>query len=287
MCIRDRTIEVVKNTILISWNLRRNFSDFVKKVIGDESLILSVLFGEKRKEEIKESGLSYLFAVSGLHVGLSYVFFSTLLSFVTWRRILKSPLSLLLTGMYVLSIATPSAFRAFIMILLWETFRMLGKKRHPLEIIGVTGTFMILSDPSQVLSPSFLMSFSATSMILLALNKSKNVFMISLYAYLGALPFLVLFFREIHPLSFLIGIPASFLIVPMFWASLASFFLHSLGFKVLSELIIGGMTPLEKILEWILKVSSNMLKFNTPFFFYIIFVCLLLLVFLLHSEHTP
>ena len=282
-----KVIREVKNLTTISWEMRIGFGDLVRRNVGNESLILSVLFGERRRKEIEESGLSYLFAVSGLHVGLSYIFFNTLISFITWRRILKSSLSLIFTGIYVLSIATPSAFRAFIMIFLWEIFHMMGKKRHPLEIMGITGTFMLFSDPSQILSPSFLMSFGATSMILLALSRTKNVFIISLYAYLGALPFLALFFQKIHPLSFLIGIPASFLIIPMFWTSIASFFLYSVSLKTLSSLLIKGMLPFEKLLGWILKISSSTLKLNVSFLFYIIFVCLLFLIFFLHSEQTP
>lgn len=281
-----KTIEV-KNLTTISWDLRKNFESFVRKNVENESLILSILFGEKRMKEIKKSGLSYLFAVSGLHVGLSYVFFNTLISFITWRRILKSLFSLFFTGIYVLSIATPSAFRALFMIILWEIFCIIGKKRDPLEILGITGTLMIFSDPSQILSPSFLMSFGATFMIFLALRKTKNIFVISLYAYLGALPFLVLFFRTIHPLSFTIGIPVSFLIIPMLWASLASFFLYSVSLQTLSLLLIKGMLPLEKLLQWILKISANMLELNISFPFYVIFACVLIYVFFLHSEQTP
>ncbi|WP_334100748.1 ComEC/Rec2 family competence protein [Thermotoga petrophila] len=229
--------------------------------------VLSVLFGEKDRD-IYRSGLGHFFAVSGLHIGIAFSLYTTLLSFLTWRRTYQELAALLLLVPYVITVGTPSVIRAYLTILLWVVFRTAGFRTTPLHTTATVGSFMMIVDPTVVFAPSFLLSFFVTLCIL----ESRNIFELTMRAYLSALPFLCLFFGETNLSVLIFSIPVSFLMIPVTWLAHLSFLLFLLGLKT-SALIAAEITNIVSLpLNWFIKLANLFPEVPLPQHLYFILI---------------
>ncbi|KHC92310.1 ComEC/Rec2-related protein [Thermotoga sp. Mc24] len=229
--------------------------------------VLSVLFGEKDRD-IYRSGLGHFFAVSGLHIGIAFSLYTTLLSFLTWRRTYQELAALLLLVPYVITVGTPSVIRAYLTILLWVVFKITGFRTTPLHTTATVGSFMMIVDPTVVFTPSFLLSFFVTLCIL----ESKNIFELTVKAYLSALPFLCLFFGGTNMSALVLSIPVSLLMIPVTWLAHLSFLLFLLGLKT-SALIAAKITNIVSLpLNGFIKLANLLPEVPLPQYLYFILI---------------
>ncbi len=139
---------------------------------GDEFSISSALvFGEKASlsPEIKEAysgaGAMHVLAVSGLHVGLVYLFLKYLLSFLNRTRksqILKTLIIIALIFIYAgITGFSPSVTRASFMFSLIAVSGLLRRSSSIYNIIFVSAFGMLLYDPRLLFSVSFQLSYIA------------------------------------------------------------------------------------------------------------------------------
>ncbi len=232
--------------------------DFSRSV-GIISPRISGMLLSKKDEEVYKSGLTPFFAVSGFHVGLVFWISTILMSYFTSKRWLLDILSLIPPLLFIVSIGlTPSAVRAFSMIALHVFFKVLDYPVHPLNILGMSALISLLNDPYLVLSPSFLMSYSATAGILMGLERGNaRTLTIPFYAFFSSLPFSVLFFGSFHVLTPVL----SFLMLPLasvgVLAGSISLMLYTVGLEGLSVLVMRGSKPVEILIEGVLKLGAK------------------------------
>ncbi|MCB0271419.1 MAG: ComEC/Rec2 family competence protein [Bdellovibrionales bacterium] len=184
----------------------------------------------------RDVGIIHLFVFSGFHVALLYGFAMFIFSFAfcCWIhhqrnfQILVSFCSWLFVTLFLwkwLEVTVPT-FRAwaFITIYLFQT--SIGFRRSFLFVLIVTLWATMILFPFEILSISSVLSFSAVVGIIwtLLLYQRENIkthlwkqkvwihFLVCMAAYLWTSPFLILFFDQWNPLSFVYNI----FIVPTF-----------------------------------------------------------------------
>ncbi|WP_081326562.1 ComEC/Rec2 family competence protein [Wolbachia pipientis] len=146
-------------------------------------IMAALLIGKKDGIDIKtinairDSGISHLFAISGLHLsfvaGLFFIIFRNFfaisetltLKYNTKKisallTILPTTFYLLMTGMQI------SAQRAYIMVILVLIAIILDRKYRALIAIGFAASVLLVIEPESIFKPGFQMSFSAVLALL-------------------------------------------------------------------------------------------------------------------------
>jgi len=150
-----------------------------------QGALLALTFADKslmkveNKELIQQLGISHLFAISGLHIGLmfafTFVFFNffiklclpiNLLGWNTWRLANTISFLICLGYGYISGFSLPTQ-RALLM-LFFSLLVLSSKRRSSLfDLIGLCLWFILLVDPLAILSSSLWLSFTAITSILI------------------------------------------------------------------------------------------------------------------------
>lgn len=140
----------------------------------DAGIAKSLIFGDKSDLSVKDNeiirgtGLSHIFALSGLHVG----FLMAIVVFVT-KKLKASPVVTLVVSVAVLAAygfitGFPSGLkRAAIMTILCLIAPIVKAKNDALNTLGAACFFIILTNPRELFDLSFLMSAAAVFGIVL------------------------------------------------------------------------------------------------------------------------
>ena len=181
------------------------------------------------RHDFSRTGTTYLIVVSGLHLSVICGLASSLLKKLKWKRL---PVFLVMTGVVVLFSAltgfSRSVIRAGIMLILAHVGGLTHRKYDSLNSMGVAALFLSLGNPFVVGDWGVLLSFSATTGIVLwataidhrvyrflrielipfgpvrrALHAAVNLFCVSLSASLWVLPVSILAFQRFSPLVIL------------------------------------------------------------------------------------
>lgn len=193
------------------------------------SFIYSMLYGDKSgmDSEIKDSfaisGLSHLFAVSGLHVGMIAVVIMAILRKVKVGKWLKLLILTIVLGTFnFLCCFSPSVMRATLMILVAQVSLALGFRNDSISTLSFAGVLMLLLRPMYLFDISFLMTFFAVLGIVL-LNKpihNKLTFMptalskplsLGISVNLGIFPIVIYYFGSVSLLFML----ANLIVIPI------------------------------------------------------------------------
>ncbi len=209
------------------------------------------------KEQFQRIGLAHLLAISGLHVSflslLVFGFFRLvfrLLPFRLYERLVRlirpKKLAAVLTIPAVvfytmIAGASNSAVRSAIMILTLMLAVILNRQRQLFNTLALAALLILLWNPQSIREVDFQLSFACVFFIIYAFyilkspgsadfipdnlsiwqrwgNWSKEFVVVSLAAYMAALPLSVFYFYELSPwamLANLIGIPVSWPIIPL------------------------------------------------------------------------
>ena len=144
---------------------------------GTAPLLKALLTGDRSglsRETVRvfrESGGAHLLALSGLHIGILYLFLSRLL----WpignsprARLVRYVLTVLASGLFaLLTGASPSIVRAFLFILINETARLTGRPRNALRVLSTALLVQLVLNPSAITSVGFQLSYLAMAGIFL------------------------------------------------------------------------------------------------------------------------
>ena len=206
--------------------------------IGDKSLLT-----HSQRQVFQATGVSHLMAISGLHVGLVFVFMTGVVGFLLWpvARIFEyypKQLIVLLpalaaaiyyAGLAGFSIPTQ---RAVLMLSIFVLAKLIARHSSLLRVLLISVFVLLLIDPFSVLDIGFWLSCTAVLIIGLAQNQSKtleneakpmSLIKLQPIIWLGMLPFSVLFFGQVSlvspvvnlffvPLFCLLLIPATLLL---------------------------------------------------------------------------
>lgn len=150
----------------------------------NKGILLALSFADKslisyeQKETIKQLGISHLFAISGLHIGLFFGFIYLLMNIVlarllpcqylgwfSWRLVNVFALSAALFYAYLAGFSLPTQ-RAFLMLFFAVLILSLRRKCSIVDLITLTLFLVLLYDPLAVLGLSLWLSFLAVSIII-------------------------------------------------------------------------------------------------------------------------
>lgn len=278
--------------------MKEQSKEFIQDTLGDLGKIINgLLFSEGEFDrfesiQLRQSGLAHLFAVSGLHVGVIYALSDIVVSFFTYRFFLRRIISCLIALLFAFSTGpTASAFRAAIMLSMWNFFKIVDYPIESFNVLGFVGTMNLLIEPYSILSPSFLMSYSATGAILVVQEKIKKSnfliknFVVSTAAFIGVAPFLSIF-SSLNLLTIAISYPATLLATPIIWIGFLSNILKIINLDKIAQILLFGATPFVYLLKKIAEFSSIFPNLSLGLTGYILFSVLALLL-LWHLGHKP
>jgi competence protein ComEC len=218
------------------------------------------------KEAFRASGTAHILAVSGLHVGIIYLIFNSLLSFLGKKgrgHVIRLGLIItLLWGYAFVAGMSSSVVRSVIMLTLYCLGKMQHRRGFTYNTLAATAFVILIFHPSSLFDVSFQMSFVAVFAILYfqpglsvlytpqnsVTRYIWNLLTVSTAAQLGVFP-LVLYYFGMFPTYFFI---TNLLVVPIIGIILyAAVMLIAAG--SLSFLHAGFIELLQSIFLWIVK----------------------------------
>ena len=138
------------------------------------AILRAMLLGQKHELSedqetlFMQSGTMHLFAISGLHIGVIAVGLQALLMLLRLPGAVRLGLGMGALWLYVdITGGTPSAVRAFIMVLLVELARTFRTPGNPLSALAASALIVLLLWPLQIFSASFQMSYGIVGALLL------------------------------------------------------------------------------------------------------------------------
>ncbi len=223
-----------------------------------------------------QNGVAHIMAVSGLHIGIVYLIFLNLVKLIARnKKIFAQILPVALIWVFILITGAPvSAVRAGLMISIYVSFVLLGRKNEKLHMLTLTAVIILLISPNELSSIGFQLSFMALIGILyftdffFEIFKSKNVVLnyfssiiaMSLAVQITTLPLTIYYFHS-FPLHFLltniIAIPFAFIVLIFFLLYLSFLFLPLVSKSILSIL--------EYMIDFVIDILSFFERFEYLF----------------------
>lgn len=277
---------VEKNFIILNKKIHEFFSNIIEKNFenGDAKFLKAIILGDRTrigkelKERFKRSGTLHFFAISGLHMGIIWIFFFTIL------RILRIPykisylISSLLLFLYTTIIPLrPSVIRANIMISVFSLMSFLERESLPLNTLGMAGFISLLINPYWLFDKGFMLSYLATGGILFLypslfkILKTKfdlinryliSPLIVSLSAQIFIFPYLLYHFKYLSTISII----SNLILTPFLTLTIASSFLFFFPFPIFIKKGINGFILLSKDILFYLNDILSSLKFSCIYF---------------------
>jgi len=168
---------------LLEWlyRLRSRIGDRIRSILpGDTGAFAASLVTDERRaisdqttEALRQSGLAHIIAISGLNMALSAGIFFVGLRMIfslipgiaqAWptKKIAAAGALLAVTAYYMISGFAVSAERAFIMMAIMLIAVFFDRPSISLRNVALSALVILAVSPSEVLGPSFQMSFAAT-----------------------------------------------------------------------------------------------------------------------------
>ncbi|MBC7195610.1 MAG: ComEC/Rec2 family competence protein, partial [Caldisericia bacterium] len=233
------------------------------------------------KEIFKYSGVIHVLAISGIHLSILAGVFSLILDPI---------IVILILFIYLIIILFPvSALRAFFMY----SFYLLGKKLKrevdALNTLLFSAMILILINPINIISPSFLLTFISTLSIITISEKIKNnflkFFIVPSFITVGSFPVLIYFF----PFFSLTTLISNIVFIPLISIFLPIFFFFSIISIIFENIIILLKLPLiflEKLTLFFsnFKISSIGIKKPNLIFLILFFVLYFILILIFLNE---
>ncbi len=251
-------------------NFAKGYVNFIKKNLGETNgsyasgIFLGLGMDRQIRDVINRSGISYLFVVSGFHFFLTFFIFSYALSFFKIKSKFAIFLKILFLILFYMICATgPSSFRAFLMLFLYQLFKLFDYPVSSLNVIGLSGLIILLNDPAIALNAGFQMTFGAVIGILLLnkLLKNKNK-ILRKFTPLGSLLFIIpitaFHFKRIPLLSVPIGLILSITLIPLIMiCMLISLLFYAIQLQFLATFLLKGLNPLLNLARGITDFLSK------------------------------
>lgn len=123
---------------------------------------------DDQKNVFRESGTMHLFSVSGLHIAVIAVVINTLLLLVRLPALARVIAGGALLWLYVdVTGGTPSAVRAFLMVMFLHASHVLRLPGNPISALVASAVCVLLIQPMQLFSASFQLSYGIVAALLM------------------------------------------------------------------------------------------------------------------------
>lgn len=184
--------------------LKRNSNPYIKAVIfgNNKSIITDVM------SSYQEIGISHLFAISGMHIGLLTLVISKLLMKLNIKeKYIFIIISLFLFFYLFITGVSPSILRAIFFYLFFSINKIYNFNIKGVNIFMLIFSISLLVNPYYIHEVSFLYSYTISFSILLVGNKISNgsyfkrLFLTSLISFIVSFPITIYFFNQINILS--------------------------------------------------------------------------------------
>jgi len=236
---------------------------FSESVGGREgALMIAMMLGDRLNLphdltiDFRQTGLSHIIAISGLHVGFILLMLERILDMLPLSPKLATLLKITVLWFYcILTGATPSVLRAVFMATVYLGGKLAGRKPDALNSLAFAALGILILMPLDLFNIGFQLSFSAVMGIILFNSKVVKVLSflpkwlsstlsVTLSAQIGVVPLIAYYFNIFSPVS----LPANLVFVPL------SGFMVCFGFVVMS---VGLVLPvLAEMIGWPLKIAS-------------------------------
>lgn len=184
--------------------LKRNSNPYIKAFIfgNNKSIITDVM------SSYQEIGISHLFAISGMHVGLLTLVISKLLMKLNIKeKYIFIIISLFLFFYLFITGVSPSILRAIFFYLFFSINKIYNFNIKGVNIFLLIFSISLLVNPYYIHEVSFLYSYTISFSLLLVGNKINNgsyfkrLFLTSLISFIVSIPITIYFFNQINILS--------------------------------------------------------------------------------------
>jgi len=243
--------------------------------VGDKSS-----FTNEQRKVFQDTGTSHLIAISGLHVGLVFIFVSNAFRYFLWpfarifEIIPRSTLviipalgsAILYSGFAGFAVSTQ---RALTMLLVYVACKLLAREVSLLKVLLLAAAILLIIDPFSILDLGFWLSCCAVLVIALISesrqkSQAMSLFKLQPLLWLGMLPITIGFFGQISFISPLVNL----IVVPLFCVlliplSLISVSFDALGLVTISSFMFNSLelafTVIYDVLHWCsqLKIAKS------------------------------
>ncbi len=250
----------------------KRMSQFLHDTLGESTgtiasmLLLGIGADPQTRARLQRSGLSHLFVVSGFHMLLLYSSVWVLLGFVIPNHQPRSLVCLGILSCFVMTIGfTPSALRAWMVIVMWNLFQRFRYPLHPLNSLGFVMVFLLFAEPSYAVDVGFHLSFAATTGIFLFLRYEPMVPRLSrtrVLPVLGAVLFTIPLTASQFGTMPLLAVPFSiFLFTPLCLIIITALFFSSvfflMGWGSLATIFAYGVKPFADLADGMVSFLSE------------------------------
>ena len=239
------------------------------------------------REKINKTGISHLFAVSGLHIAMLVFALEFIMKKLNMKECISEHIIMAILMCYLLITSySPSVSRATIMYVMLVLNKRFKLDFSALDILSIIFISLLFIRPYYYFDMGFLLSFLVTYTILISnviLRKDSKIhqlFLISFIAFLVTIPVILNLNYQINILTLVLNIfflgYVSYIILPLSYISFILPFFDKINYIFI--LIF------EFILDYVSRVEILIFKFYFPSDIFIIIYYFLVFIFLQSLE---
>ncbi len=309
----NNVVKVGKNNEIINMyisrlrlSIKRKFNKYLPEDVANMCIALTL--GDKNQldkniqNEFSDTGLSYILAISGMHLNYIILFFSICTRIFSKRK-QQIIICILIVVFSIVSGSSYSIVRACIMTVLFYISKLIHRKSDSLTNLCIASILILISNPYAIKNTGFIFSFLGTLGIIIVLPilqkvKFKNIsnvlrkaakyykkqIDISVSSNLVTFPVTIYLFNKFY-IGFLFISPIINIFMSILMPIILSFIgishISELGSKVLSKIINFIMEQLLKIVNFFSNMGIFKVVFVTPNYIQILImyvICILIVM---------
>ncbi|QEK12379.1 DNA internalization-related competence protein ComEC/Rec2 [Crassaminicella thermophila] len=276
-----RIANIIKNKISnVIYNIMPN---------KEGNILLGIIFGDKDRLDVKtykvfrKAGIAHILAVSGLHIGIVYMFLNRLLK--GFLISIKTFIILVIFCFYVIITGyAPSVLRATLMVTVFIFAPLVNRRYDSISAIFTIGFIILVINPIYLMNIGFQLSFIAALSIIIFYkeilkrlvivpNPFREILAVSVAAQIGIIPIVGYHFNYISLGAFIVNVPVVMimsLLVPL-GICIILIGLISLRFASILGFVVLFFIKVIMVLSYFIeKIPFSSIEVISPSFFFII-----------------
>lgn len=236
-------------------------------------MTMMLLFNDKTVDvdsydNLKQISALHLFVVSGFHISFLYSIIEKLLS-KTKKLALVTGILVCFSYLFLLDFSI-SAFRSVVSLTLSKVFT---KHLNSLDSMSISGIILLLIEPLNIYSYSFIMSYLVTFVIIISskiirkYNKVIQSIIISFICFLAMVPIQLILNYEINTISMFTNFLLSYVVTIIFVLCIVGMPLSLIHGNIFGFIYSG----FNKVIEYISNLDTSLLFGNMPTWLIIIY----------------